>query len=433
MTDTLTTDRASLEVAQLAALRRLIAALQTNPFYQPRLAQAGIDDNIADLSTFTARMPLTTKDELIADQCHHPPFGTDLTFPLARYTRYHQTSATTGAPLRWLDTPESWGALLRIWRRVYEAAGVNDEDRIFFAFSFGPFLGFWTAFEAATQLGALAIPGGGMSSAARLRAIFDNRATVLCCTPTYAIRLAEAAVEANIDLSASPVRRIIVAGEIGGSVPATRDIIEQHWRGARVFDHHGMTEVGPVSYENPSHRGILHIVEEAFLPELIDPQTRQALDWRNAVQPVTGELVLTTLMRIASPLLRYRTGDMVRISPLSAKQLGTSEMPLDGGILARSDDMLIVRGVNVYPSAVDQIIRQHSDVAEYQVHVTTQRGMTELSLRIEPVPACADPARLCDQVREALRSALQLRIAVTATDLNELPRYEMKARRWIRP
>lgn len=433
MTVALPTSRDVIEAQQLAALRTLLSSLTTNPFYAPRLRAAELDGSIDNLDDFTTRLGFTTKAELVEDQRIHPPYGTNLTFPLERYSRYNQTSATTGTPMRWLDTTESWQALLQVWRRVFDVAGVTRTDRIFFAFSFGPFLGFWTAFEAATQLGALAIPGGGMSSAARLAAILDNEATVLCCTPTYAIRLSEVAAQEGIDLSRSRVRRIIVAGEPGGSIPAIRDRIETVWPGARVVDHHGMTEVGPVSYENPHHRGILHIVEEAFLPELIDPTTLQPLDWKRAAEarePIVGELVLTTLKRIGSPLLRYRTGDLVRISSRTAEELGTAEMALEGGILGRADDMVVVRGVNVYPSAIDQIIRSDGEVAEYRVEVTSQRGMTELSIVVEAAGHCTDATGLCARLEQALRRALQLRVPVRPG--TDLPRFEMKARRWVR-
>jgi acyl-CoA synthetase (AMP-forming)/AMP-acid ligase II len=141
------------------------------------------------------------------------------------------------------------------WKEIYQAAGVSGGDRVYFAFSFGPFIGFWLAFDAAQQLGCLCIPGGGLSTAGRLRAIAENRATVLCCTPSYAAHLAETAARENFDLKATAVRLLIVAGEPGGSVPATRRRLEELWPGARIFDHHGMTETGPVSHECPCPAG----------------------------------------------------------------------------------------------------------------------------------------------------------------------------------
>src|SRR5262249_37611068 len=162
---------------------------------------------------------------------------------------------------RWLDTPESWDWMVENWCEVFRAAGVGKNDRIYFAFSFGPFIGFWMAFEAGARLGALCIPGGGMSSAARLRAILDNGAKGRCCTPTYALRLAEVAAQEKIDLRQSRIKTIIVAGEPGGSIPAIREQLTQLWHGAKIFDHHGMTETGPVTYECPARPGVLHVME----------------------------------------------------------------------------------------------------------------------------------------------------------------------------
>ena len=235
--------RAAIAAGQLELLRSLVAELfPGNAFYARKLNAAGITFDVASLEDFSARFPFTTKQEIIEDQRAQPPFGTNLTYPLERYTRYHQTSGTTGAPLRWLDTPESWDWMLDSWTEILRVAGVQPPDRVYFAFSFGPFIGFWLAFEAAQRLGCLCLPGGGLSSAARLRAILDNEITVLCCTPTYAMRLAEVAAEEKLDLRAARVRRIIVAGEPGGSIPSVRTRLEKLWPGARVMDHHGMTE-----------------------------------------------------------------------------------------------------------------------------------------------------------------------------------------------
>jgi len=406
----------------LAKLRELLAAiLPGNPFYAAKLS--GVSPQ-ADL----ANLPFTLKQELIEDQQAHPPYGSNLTFPLDRYTRFCQTSATTtGTPMRWLDTPESWDWMIANWTRVYQAAGVGSGDRIFFAFSFGPFLGFWVGFEAATRVGCLAIPGGGMRSAARLRTIIESSATVLCCTPTYAIRLAEVAAEENIDLAAANVRTLIVAGEPGGSVPATRGRISQLWRGARVVDHHGMTEIGPVSYGCPKRPGVLHVIGDSYIAEVIDPLTGQPVP-----RGVAGELVLTNLGRLGSPLLRYRTSDIVRAAPEGRCECGTHDLALTGGILGRTDDMLVVRGVNVYPSAVENILRGFDAVSEYRVEIQNHRTLPELSVQIEAAPAHVHDSTLTHQLEAALTNAFALRIPVALVPQGSLPRFEVKARRWVR-
>jgi phenylacetate-CoA ligase len=422
-------NRAAIEAGQLAALRSLLGALrQSNPFYTPRLDAAGLDAHVLSLAEFMRRCPFTTKPELVADQAAHRPHGSNLTCAPGRYTRLHQTSGTRGAPLRWLDTPESWQWMLENWAEVYHAAGVTAADRIFFAFSFGPFLGFWTAFEAAAQLGSLCIPGGGLSSAARLRMILENRATVLCCTPTYAIHLAEVAARESIDLATGSVRRIIVAGEPGGSLPATRARIQSLWLGASLCDHHGMTETGPVTRECPARAGVLHVIERAYLAEVVDPATGAA-----ALPGEGGELVLTTLGRIGSPVLRYRTGDWVKpAAQHSPCACGTHELALEGGLLGRVDDMLIIRGVNIYPAAVEEIIHHCGGVAEYRARVTTHAALAELTLTIEPPAGCADALALARTIERALHAAFQLRIPVQLAAPGSLPRFEMKARRWER-
>ena len=424
-------DRAAIESAQLEQLRELAAELiPANKFYTQKLEAVGVGFDVASLADFSKRFPFTTKSELVSDQLAHPPFGTNQTYPLNRYPRYHQTSGTSGTPLRWLDTPENWESMMENWAEIFGAAGVAAGDRIMFAFSFGPFIGFWLAFETAARLGCLCLPGGGLSSAARLRMMRDNHANVLCCTPTYAIRLAEVAATEKIETKTLGVKTIIVAGEPGGSIPAARAKLESLWPGARVFDHHGMTEVGPVTFECPKQPGVLHVIESAYYAEVMDPATGQPAQ--------SGELILTTLGRVGSPLLRYRTGDLVKLggrpSTLDPQPClcGRHNLALEGGILGRVDDMVIVRGVNVYPSAVEEIIRRFSDVAEYCVHVSGAAALVELRVEIEPSDFCRDESDLVVGVQRALETAFNLRIPVEAVAPGALPRFEMKARRWVK-
>lgn len=419
--------RRAVEDAQLTSLNNLLSALSANAYYAPIIQASACGGGVDSLAAFRERFPLTIKQQLIEDRAAHPPYGTNLTYPVGRYTRYSQTSGTTGVPMRWLDTNESWDLMVRCWMEVLQAAGVGAGDRIFFAFSFGPFIGFWLAFEAAARLGCLCIPGGGMSSAARLRAILDNQVTVLCCTPTYALRLAEVAAEEGIDLSQSRVRRMLIAGEPGASIPATRSRIESAWPGGAVFDHHGMTEVGPVTYECPRRPGALHIMESEFLAEVVDPASG------SQVEPgAEGELVLTTLGRIASPVLRYRTGDLVRLARETVCVCGRVELSLEGGILGRTDDMVVIRGVNIHPSAVEDVLRGFPQAVEYRVTITSAAALREVRVELEPAPTCVDVAALCHEVETALRSAFNLRIPVTHVPANTLPRFELKSRRWIR-
>ncbi len=421
-------DRKGLDAHQYACLQQLLAAIvPANSFYTNKLLESGVGDGIGSVSDYVSRTPFTIKQELVDDQLRYPPYGTNLTYPVEEYTRQWQTSGTSGSPMRWLDTPESLSWMLDSWETVYRSADVTAGDRVFFTFSFGPFLGFWTAFEAAGRIGCLCLPGGGMSSLARVHAILDSQMTVICCTPTYAIRLAEVASAEGIDLSESRVRRIIVAGEPGGGIPATRARIESLWPGAKLVDHHGMTEIGPASYECPRQPGVLHMIESAYLPEVIAPQTGKAV-----AAGETGELVVTTLGRLGSPLLRYRTGDLVKPRADGRCVCGTWDLALEGGILGRSDDMVVIRGVNIFPSAVEDVVRSCGGVAEYRVETRLVRSLPELQLQVEPALEIDDADVLIAQLEAALRNAFGLRIPVHVVAVGELPRFEMKANRWQR-
>ncbi|MCX6380167.1 MAG: AMP-binding protein [Armatimonadetes bacterium] len=421
-------DRSALTTAQCERLNTLLRQLSaSNPFYAPRIESAGLADGLTNLSSFFERLPFTTKTEIAEDQRAHPPYGTNLTFPIANYTRFHQTSGTSGHPLRWLDTTESWDWMVGNWVEVLKASSVTHEDRLFFAFSFGPFLGFWTAFEAGVRHGCLCLPGGGLSTAGRLRAILENEVTVLCCTPTYAIRLGEVAIEEGIDMRESRVRIVIAAGEPGASIPAVRQRLETLWNGATIKDHHGMTEIGPVTYECPAQQGVLHILEEGFIPEVIDPKTGEHIPLGEK-----GELVLTNLGRMGSPLLRYRTGDIVQAEANSPCLCGCYDMALRGGILGRVDDMAVVRGVNLYPSAVEAALREFPEVAEYRVELFLERAMWEARILVEAQPSVASPESLREEIETTLRATFNLRIPVLMVTAGTLPRFELKAKRWVR-
>jgi phenylacetate-CoA ligase len=361
-------------------------------------------------------LPFTRKIDFVEDQAAHPPFGSNLTYPLERYVRVHQTSATSGTPIRWLDTQASWDWWTHCWQFVLHGAGVTREDRVFVPFSFGLFIGFWTAFEGSRGLGALTIPGGGQDSATRLAWMDALGVTVLVCTPSYALHLVEVAHERGIDPSKLPVRVTVHAGEPGAGIPAVRARIEAGW-GARAFDHAGMTEMGAYGYECAAQSG-LHVNETEFIAEVLDPVT--------GAPAVEGELVLTNLGRLGSPAIRYRTGDRVRMTH-AACACGRTFPRLEGGILGRLDDMLIVRGVNVFPAAIEATVRRFPAIDEFQIEVFRDGQLDQVRLLVE-----TEEPGVARAVQEALRLGMGLRIEVRAVRMRSLPRYELKARRLVR-
>ncbi len=249
---------------QLERLNALLAEiLPANGFYAAKLANIRLP--LASLDEL-AEFPYTFKDELLG-----PPgsgsFAANLTWPRERYLRYHHTSGTRGRPLAVLDTADDWQWWMDCWNYILDAAGVTHQDVAFFAFSFGPFVGFWSAHDATLARGCQVVPGGGMNTIARLELLRSTQATVVFCTPSYALHLAEVARERNIDLGAFPVRVLILAGEPGGSVTAVRRRIEDAWQ-AHVFDHAGATEVGPWGFADEAATG-LYVNETQFLAEFL--------------------------------------------------------------------------------------------------------------------------------------------------------------------
>lgn len=406
---------AQRKAAQRERLVPMLAEIvATNPFYRAKLGPAASVDAWREL-------PFTTKGELSADQAAHPPFGTNLTYPLARYTRVHQTSGTTGKPLRLLDTPESWQWWKETWRVIYRAAGVTAADRVFFCFSFGPFVGFWSAFAGAEHVGALAISGGAMSTSERVAAIVALRPTVLVCTPTYALRLAEVARDEGVDLTRSALRVSVHAGEPGASIPETRQRIEESF-GVTAFDHTGATEIGPTGFSCAARDGV-HLIEREFVAEI------RAADGSVADEG-EGELVLTNLGRWGSPAIRYRTGDRVRArrGPCAC---GRTFVKLEGGIQGRVDDMVIMRGMNVFPSALESIVQRFDGVAEFRIEAYTERGMDALRCTIEPRQG-VDADGLARAVGDAIHRDIGVRAEMAVAAPGTLPRSEGKARRFSR-
>lgn len=390
----------------------LVFMMQFNEFYKEKFSNLRLP--IRSEEEFRA-IPFTFKKELSQDQIQNPPYGRNHTFPESRYVRYHQTSGTSGRPLKVLDTQESWDWWGDCWLEVLKSAGVSNSDRLFLAFSFGPFIGFWSAYEAAKKIGTLVIPGGGQSSSERLNNIIENKATILLCTPSYALHLAEVAKQKNIDIVNSHIHKIVTAGEPGGSIPSVRKQIEEQW-GAKLFDHSGMTEMGAYGYSCLEQNGI-HVNESQFIAEVIDPDTLES-----AAEGETGELVLTNLGRYGFPLIRYRTGDMVRQSN-AVCACGNPYKHLPGGIIGRVDDMVIVRGVNIFPQSIEAIVREFAEINEFRIVYYTEEEMTQVRVQIEST------ASVSNELKGKLRDRVGLRIDVEEMEANTLPRFEMKSRR----
>lgn len=403
----------NLKQYQIQRLNELLVFTSNfNGFYKEKFN--GIHLPIKDFEDLK-RLPFTTKKELAQDQIDNAPLGRNHSYPTESYIRYHQTSGTTGRPLKVLDTEQSWDWWARCWSEVLKSSGVTKSDVCYLAFSFGPFVGFWAAHEGIQKLEALAIPGGTMSSEQRLQSMLDNNATVLLCTPSYALRLAEVAEQLGLDIKNSSIRTIITAGEPGGSVPSTRSQIEKLW-GAKLYDHIGMTEMGAYGYSCKEQKG-MHVNESEFIVEIINPDTLE-----HVAPGEQGELVLTNLGRYGYPMIRYRTGDAV-IYQKEPCACGNAKQFLPGGIVGRTDDMVSIRGVNIYPTSIEAIVREFSEIKEFRIVYYTEQEMHQIKVQIE------GPEEVVPNLFKLLRERIGLRIEVERVEDNSLPRFEMKAKR----
>ncbi|MFQ5614813.1 MAG: phenylacetate--CoA ligase family protein [Anaerolineae bacterium] len=418
-----TMPREQLARLQLEKLQAMLAEIYgRNGFYTAKFKEAGFQPGDLNSLDDLRSLPLTSKDELVQDQTAEGYAGTNLTYPLSAYTRFHQTSGTTGRPLRVFDTAESWDWWGRCWGYVLAGAGLTAEDIMFAAFSFGPFIGFWAAVEGARYIEALFIPGGGRSSLDRLHLMRETGSTALCCTPTYALHLLEVARENDVDLTGLQVRATIHAGEPGANVPATKKRIEEGWS-AKCYDHAGASEVGAHSFECQAQPNGIHLIESEFIAEALDPATGQP------VPPgEKGELVITNLGRWGFPIIRYRTGDAVVFNEARC-DCGRTFLRLEGGVIGRVDDMVTVRGVNVFPSAIENLVRQQAAVDEFRVTVGKRGHMDELAIEVE-LAAGADAEAIPAAIAQSISSTLGLRPTVTNVPRGTLPRFELKAKRF---
>jgi phenylacetate-CoA ligase len=420
-----TAPRETLTRLQTDRLRVQIEhASRQSPFYRRKFEAAGVKPEHIRTLQDLGRLPFTTKDELKQSQADHPPWGDFLAVPLDECLRVHMTSATTGRPLAVLDTRDDWHGFYHSYARSLHAFGVRRADMVMAAFSYGPWIGYWSGFYAAQDLGALVFPAGGLSTDQRIDALSAYPITVLGCTPSYALFLAEQAARKEIDLAkATRIRITWHTGEPGASIPATKAKIEAAF-GARAFDLPGLTEIAAWGFECDAGAGLTHVHEDYCYPEVLDEHDRP-------VKPgEKGELVFTSLYRKAMPLVRYRTRDIVQLADRPCP-CGRTLVAFEGGVLARVDDMKKVRGIVVYPRRVEEIVRGHAGVDEFQIVFRRVEGLDDILVRIDPAPALSadERARMHAALAEGLRIGLGIRVSLELTECGGLPRWDHKARR----
>src|SRR6266851_4434837 len=335
-------------------------------------------------------MPPMTRDEWMASLEAQPLFGDLPTTEHTNAIRYHLTSGTSGrVPIRVLDSMKDWEWIAEMWCYGFWAFGVRPVDTVFFAFSYGTFVGFWGAHYACEKIGTLVLAGGNMTTEARVKQILAMKATVVCSTPTYALRMAQEAKTMGVDLAGSAVRRLILSGEPAGSIPATKHLIEEEW-GAKAADTAGMTEVGTIMvFECEKQPGGTHIIEDHYIEEVVDPATGEPVGYGEL-----GERLITSFGRV--------------------------------------DDMKLVRGTNVYPRAVESIVREFKEIDEFRIHLYTADGrQDEIEILVEiPDREGVNADRILVELAKSLSQAHEgLRFGCKKVENGSLPRFELKAKR----
>lgn len=426
-----TLPREELKALQLAKLRRVAAwAAERSPHYRKTFAEAGFSPEQLRTWEDLRRLPYLTRQQWMTGQAEQPPYGTLPVADSEAAIRLHTTSGTSGKePLRALDSRKDWAWAAEMWCYGMWAQGIRPRDVAYIAFGYGSFIGFWGLHYGLEKLGALVVPGGAQPTERRIHQVVDFGSTVVASTPTYAMRLAQEAAHQGIDLPGSAVRTLVLSGEPAGSIPETKALIERQW-GAKAYDTAGMTEISTIFMFECAHQpGGAHIIEDHVLEEVVDPQTGEPVGYGEL-----GERVVTSFGRSTTPLIRYRTADLVVRVPASRCACGRTFDIYEGGVLGRADDMRLVRGTNVYPRAIESLVRGHPEIDEFQIRIAREGIRDEIALRVElsdPAPA-TDWPRLAEVLHKELADAHEgLNFRVQLAEPGSLPRFELKARRLV--
>ena len=421
--------REKLDALHLDRLQKLSAfAYDNTAFYRRKFDLAGIKpSDIRSLDDFRRKVPVTDKSEFIHLQQERPPYGDTLAIPQELVAHHCETSGTTGLPLA---IPYSMADTVRYgesWVYGFWGLGIRPSDTFYFAFGWGNFAGFWSAYWGARRLGCRVISGGGLDTKGHIDAILRMKPTVLISTPTFALRIAAVAREMGVDLAASSIRFTYHAGEPGPTaLPGMRAQIETAW-GAKAGELLGIAELDAMAPGCPNGDGV-HVNEMNCFTWSMNPDTGE-----ESAEGDIGENIVTSFANTAQPLLNYRTHDLVR-RLTSRCSCGRTWAKLEGSVLGRTDFMVTVRGTNVYQTAVENILNQlHSVSMHYELVLTHEDGNDAMTVRFEPTPT-VDEAQWPDIAADAsnrIHKALHVRLRCTAVAPGTLPRFELKTKRII--
>ena len=428
--ETETLPREKLRELQLDKFKKQMAYVyERSPFYKKKFDAARIKPTDIRTLDDIQHVPFTVKEELRESQAENPPWGDFPCIPPEDGVRVFQTTGTTGIPVKVLLNKNDWYKhFFEQFMHFMYGYGVTKSDILFVPFGYSLYIAWWGFQAALEQAEVMIVPGGAQSTQDRVKNIFDWGATVVCGTPTYLLFLGDTSIKMGMPLKDSKIRVVVAAGEPGANVPSTKKAIEEAW-GAKCYDDIGSTEISNFGFECIAQQGT-HVIESMFYAECLDPETLQPVATGNI-----GELVLTNLCCESVPLIRYRIRDLVRFNTGTC-ECGRTFLRLDGGILGRSDDMFQFAGVNIFPAAIENFIREVPEFSnEYQIVVPKFGSGKHLRIRVEPAQEGISKETMDAAVR-AFIEKFKYRITVTPdveiVEPGKLPRFELKAKRLIR-
>ncbi|MCR9222032.1 MAG: AMP-binding protein [Alphaproteobacteria bacterium] len=417
--------REKLNALHAARLQKLVRyAYENSPFYRKKFDAIGLaPDDVRTVEDFKAKVPLTDKQDFLALQEEKPVYGETIAAPGDRIVQHAETSGTTGAPLAIPYTQYDTMRYGESWCSAYWATGIRPSDSFYFAFGWGSFAGFWSAYWGVRRFGGRLISGGGLTAEGHIKAILRLKPTVLVATPTFAVRLASVAREMGVNPEETSIRYTMHAGEPGPTaLPALRKSIVEAWGAENAGELLGIAEIGAFAPCNSIGDGV-HVDEMAVFSWVMNPETG-----KEAAEGEIGENIITSYSNSAQPLLNYRTHDLVR--PRLSCPSGRTWVKFEGAVLGRTDFMVTLRGTNVYQTAVEQVLGDIDAVSSsYELHLTHQNGREEMEVRFEPQPGVDADESLSALVAKRLHQALKVRIGVVAVGSGSLPRYDLKTRR----
>ncbi|NLL57126.1 MAG: phenylacetate--CoA ligase [Firmicutes bacterium] len=405
-----------------------IYAFKNSPYYMRKFTEAGLKlkdlENIKTMDD-VLKIPISSKKEFAAAQEGKEPFpyGELLAVPIERISEYHQTSGTTGTPLRWGDTWADWEWYADIWATILYSRGLRAKDRLYIAFPYHIYIAFWGGHYGAEKIGAEVIPGGSTGTEERIREIVELRCTALMCTPSYALHMVNIAKQMDIDLRKTAVSKLFCTGEPGASIISTKQRIEEAW-GAKVFDHVGATEAPLWSFQCEEQRG-LHLNEAHYLVEILNPETLTPV-----AEGETGTVVVTNFARKGMPTIRYDLKDLIKISSEKCPCGRTWRMS-EGGVAGRRDEMSKVRGVLFSPKNVEKAVMSIPELnGEFKIIITREKDYDSVMVKAEAFKDYENiRAELAERLSKELRNTTTLRCDVEILPSGTLPRHEAKAKR----